>query len=60
MSKLNVLIFGATGYIGIQLVKLLLNHKNVRIKYLCGSSSVGKSGSNYDQRLKGKKLPKII
>ncbi len=60
MSKLNVLIFGATGYIGIQLVKLLLNHKNVRIKYLCGSSSVGKSVSNYDQKLKGKKLPKII
>ena len=42
MSKLNVLIFGATGYIGTQLVKLLINHKNVKIKYLCGSSSIGK------------------
>ncbi len=60
MSKLNVLIFGATGYIGIQLVKLLLNHKNVKIKYLCGSSSIGKNISNYDRNLKKKKLPKII
>ncbi len=60
MLKLNVLIFGATGYIGIQLVKLLLNHKNIKIKYLCGSTSVGKSISYYDTNLKKKKLPKII
>jgi len=43
MRKLNVLIAGSTGYIGIQLVKLLVNHKNIKIKYLCGSSSVGKN-----------------
>ena len=60
MSKLNVLIFGATGYIGIQLVKLLLNHKNVKIKYLCGNSSIGKNIFNYDIKLKKVKLPKII
>ncbi len=60
MSKLNVLIFGSTGYIGIQLVKLLLTHNNVKIKYLCGSSSIGKNISNYDIKLKGKKLPKIV
>ena len=42
MRKLNVLIAGSTGYIGIQLVKLLVNHKNIKIKFLCGSSSVGK------------------
>ena len=60
MSKLNVLIFGATGYIGIQLVKLLMSHKNIKIKYLCGSSSVGKNISNYDSKLKNKKLPRII
>ena len=27
MPKLNVLIAGSTGYIGIQLIKLLLKHK---------------------------------
>ena len=42
MSKVNVLIAGSTGYIGIQLIKLLINHRKVKIKYLCGNSSVGK------------------
>ena len=31
MRKLDVLIAGSTGYIGIQLIKLLVNHKNVNI-----------------------------
>ena len=43
MSKLNALIAGSTGYIGIQLIKLLLKHKNVKIKFLCGNSSEGKA-----------------
>jgi len=59
MSKLNVLIAGSTGYIGIQLIKLLLKHNNINIKYLCGSSSVGKSISNFDKTVKNYKLPKI-
>ena len=58
MSKLNVLVAGATGYIGVQLVKLLLKHKKINIKYLCGSSSIGKKISNYDISIK-KKLPII-
>ena len=60
MPKLNILIAGSTGYIGIQLVNLLINHKKINIKYLCGSSSIGKDISNYDKNLKNKKLPKII
>ena len=60
MRKLNVLIAGSTGYIGIQLVKLLVNHKNIKIKYLCGSSSVGKNIEYFDISLKNKKLPKIV
>tara|TARA_B100001123_G_C15093339_1_gene940546 strand:- start:28 stop:1050 length:1023 start_codon:yes stop_codon:yes gene_type:complete len=60
MQKLNILIAGSTGYIGIQLVKLLSKHNNVNIKYLCGSSSIGKKVSFYDKSLKNKKLPKII
>ena len=51
MPKLNVLIAGSTGYIGIQLIKLLLKHNNINIKYLCGSSSSGKSISNYDKTI---------
>ncbi len=59
MRKLNVLIAGSTGYIGIQLVKLLSNHKFINIKYLCGNSSVGKKITFFDKSL-SKKLPKIV
>ena len=60
MPKLNVLIAGSTGYIGVQLIKLLLKHKYINIKYLCGNSSVGKKISGFDKSLVNKKLPKII
>ena len=59
MKKLNVLVVGATGYIGIQLVKLLVKHKYVNIKYLCGSTSAGKKYLILTKILR-KKLPKII
>ncbi len=60
MRKLNVLVAGSTGYIGIQLVNILLNHRYVKIKYLCGNSTIGKNISVYDSKLKSKKLPKIV
>ena len=60
MRKLNVLIAGPTGYIGVQLIKLLIRHKYINIKYLCGKNSVGKRLSSFDKTLKSKKLPKII
>ena len=60
MPNLNGLIAGSTGYIGIQLIKLLVKHKYINIKYLCGNSSVGKKISYYDKSLSNKKLPKII
>ena len=60
MNKLNVLIAGSTGYIGIQLVKLLCKHKFVKIKYLCGNSSIGKRIDKYEKSLTKYKLPKII
>ena len=60
MRKLNVLIAGSTGYIGVQLIKLLIKHKYINIKYLCGKNSVGKKISSFDKSLKFKKLPKII
>ena len=60
MAKLNALVAGSTGYIGVQLIKLLIKHKYINIRYLCGNSSVGKNISTYDKSLYGKKLPKII
>ena len=59
MSKLNVLIAGATGYIGIQLTKLLLDHSNIKIRYLCGNTSKGKSIKHFDKSINAKNLPKI-
>ena len=60
MSKLNVLVAGSTGYIGIQLIKLLNKHKYVKIKYLCGNKSIGKKISYYDKTIGLKRLPKIV
>ena len=60
MPKLNALVAGSTGYIGVQLIKLLIKHKYINIRYLCGNTSVGKKISNYDKSLSNKKLPKII
>tara|TARA_B100001093_G_scaffold429487_1_gene424754 strand:+ start:37 stop:1059 length:1023 start_codon:yes stop_codon:yes gene_type:complete len=60
MLKLNVLVAGSTGYIGVQLIKLLVKHKYTKIKYLCGNSSVGKKIASFDKSLSNLKLPKII
>ena len=60
MPKLNVLVAGSTGYIGVQLIKLLVKHSGVKIRYLCGNSSVGKNISSYEKSFSSKKLPKII
>ncbi|MDC0527403.1 N-acetyl-gamma-glutamyl-phosphate reductase, partial [Candidatus Pelagibacter sp.] len=60
MPKLNALVAGSTGYIGVQLINILVKHKYINIKYLCGNSSVGKKISNFDKTLSNKKLPKII
>ena len=60
MPKLNVLVAGSTGYIGVQLIKLLVKHNNIQIKYLCGNSSVGKNITHYEKSLSKYKLPKIL
>jgi N-acetyl-gamma-glutamyl-phosphate reductase len=60
MPKLNALVAGSTGYIGVQLIKLLIKHKYVNIRYLCGNSSVGKNISNYDKSLSKKNYQKLL
>ena len=60
MLKLNALVAGSTGYIGVQLIKLLVNHKHINIKYLCGNTSVGKKISSFEKSLSSKKLPNIV
>ena len=60
MPKLNALVAGSTGYIGVQLIKLLVKHRYINIKFLCGNSSVGKNIKIYDKSLSKYKLPKIV
>ncbi|WP_415321800.1 N-acetyl-gamma-glutamyl-phosphate reductase [Candidatus Pelagibacter sp. Uisw_092] len=60
MPKLNVLVAGSTGYIGVQLIKLLVKHSDIKIRYLCGNTSVGKNISSYERSLSKKKLPIIV
>ena len=57
-DSLNIAIAGATGYVGVELVKILSKHPKVKILYLCANKSAGKKISIFDKKLK-KKLPKI-
>ena len=59
MAKLNILVAGSTGFIGIQLIKLLIKHKKIKIKYLCGNNSIGKKISFFDKSLKKKNYLKL-
>jgi len=60
MSKyINVAVVGATGYIGLELIKLLIKHPKVKIKNICAQSSIGNSMYKFDSSLKKKSLPKI-
>jgi len=58
-DSLNIVIAGATGYIGIELVKILSNHPKANILNLCANKSVGKSIYSFDKKIRKKNLPKI-
>ena len=58
-DSLNIAIAGATGYVGLELIKILSKHPKVKIAYLCANKSVGKSINLLDKRIKNKNLPKI-
>jgi len=58
-DSLNIVVAGATGYVGLQLVKILSKHPKVRIKYLCATKSIGKPIKSFDKTISGEKIPKI-
>ncbi len=57
-NKINIVIAGATGYVGLDLTYLLSNHPKVNISYLCAQKNLGKKIKFFDKRIK-KNLPKI-
>ncbi len=57
-NSINVVVAGATGYVGLDLVYLLSKHPNIKILNLCAQKNIGKKISFFDKRIK-KNLPKI-
>ena len=58
-DSLNIAIAGATGYVGLELIKILSKHPKSKILYLCAKKSIGKSINAFDTRIKNNNLPKI-
>ena len=58
-DSLNITIAGATGYTGLELVKILSKHPKVKISYLCAQKFIGKKISFFSKEIKNKNLPKI-
>ena len=56
-KKINVVIAGATGYVGLDLVFYLSKHPEVNISYLCAQKNLNKNIKFFDKRI-NKKLPK--
>lgn len=46
-------VFGATGYGGVELVRILLEHPDVELTYLAGHSTVGENLAEFYQHLGG-------
>ena len=40
-KKINVVVAGATGYVGLDLINILAKHPKVEIKYLCAQKNIG-------------------
>ena len=57
-KKINIVIAGATGFVGLNLIKILSRHPKVNIKYICAQRKIGKKIQFFDKEIK-KKLPKI-
>jgi len=58
-DSLNIAIAGATGYVGLELIKILCKHPRARILYLCADKSAGKKIYNFDKKISKKNLPII-
>jgi len=56
-QKIKVAVLGSTGYVGLELINILSNHKNVLIKFLGSDSSFNKKINNFDNRILSKKVP---
>ena len=58
IKKINVVIAGAKGYVGLDLTLLISKHPNIKISHLCAQKNTGKLIQYFDKRIR-KKLPKV-
>ncbi len=58
-DSINIAVAGATGYVGLELIKILNNHPKSKINFLCAQKSIGKLVSSFDKRITKKNLPRI-
>lgn len=60
MKKIKIAIAGATGFVGLELLKILINHPKVEIVHLYSQSNLNKSINFYSKNFKfKKKLPNV-
>ena len=59
INKCNVAVLGSTGYVGMELVKLLSKHKYVNIKFLGSDSKSNSFLKSIDGKTIFKQLPKL-
>ena len=58
-DSLNIAIAGATGYVGLELIKILSKHSKAKLLYLCANKSSGKKIYTFDKKIIKKNLPNI-
>ena len=57
--KIKAAILGCTGYTGLELIKIIINHKNMIIDFLGSQNNYGHSIDEFDSSLKNTNLPKL-
>jgi len=58
-NKLLVAVLGSTGYVGLEIVKILISHPNIQIKFLGCENSPSKDISEFDKNIFADNLPKL-
>ena len=58
-SKINVAVLGSTGYVGYELVKLLVQHPKIKINFLGCDSKINDKLFNKNKNSEFSKLPNL-
>ena len=58
-NKVNVAVLGSTGFVGLELIKILLNHPKVNINFIGSENNHNKNISELDINIQSSNLPVI-